>query len=216
MSDASATLAPTPPATAVRELVSRYNATARPGRRAHYAHLSLVYTRGAALAPHPQHAHTYGLARAQAFLTLLASGAMPVNPIAPDRDLLPPHHPLSLRAPVLERPGPARPLTAAIIIDALGRPWKSFLHPRDKNGQFIPTFGGVQLFGRNASGVSDKHYATGRYMTTLLIRQWAADWGIKQMQDDGLELHSDQTTREQIGRVYSELTDPSGDMSGVT
>ena len=164
MSDTLAPPAPvTPtPAAEIRALVASYNASARPGRRIHTAHLRAIYARGAAAAP-PKYAHDYGMARAHSFLGLLASCSTPVNPLTPDRDLLPPHHPLSLRAP-LPSPPETRPLTAAIIIDSLGRPWRSFLHPRDKNGQFIPTFGNLQLFGRGASGVSDDHYATGRYV----------------------------------------------------
>lgn len=201
MSDVS-TLAPTHPAPAIRELAEQYNASARPGRRAHVAHLSLVYSRGAVAAPQLAHAHAYGLARVHAFLTLLASGAMPVNPIAPDRDLLPPHHPLSLRAPVPERPAPG-PLVASTIIDALGRPWKSFLHPRDKNGQFIPTFGNVQLFGRGSSGVSDKHYATGRYVG-------ANPDGSIQVR---LNAVNDPNQKDQIGRVVTMPADQVATMS---
>src|SRR4029077_2297550 len=99
MSDTLAPPTAPAPLTELRALAASYNNAARPGRRAHLAHLRAVYARGAASAPNADTAHLYGVTRAHAYLSLLASCSTPVNPLTPDRDLLPPHHPLSLRAP---------------------------------------------------------------------------------------------------------------------
>ena len=37
-------------------------------------------------------------------------------------------------------------LTAAIIIDSLGRRWNPALHPRDRKGRFIETFAEIRGF----------------------------------------------------------------------
>ena len=148
-----------------------HNARAFPGRAATQTALALAYSRGSNSIPDasPEIKHLYGMVRARSYLALLDSTSAPHNSAAPDRDLLPPAHPFSTRAPAqLRTPTPRyqRALTAAIVMDSLGRPWNSLLHPRDRHGKFIPTFGSVRLFRRSPTTGSrdDQHYATGTYM----------------------------------------------------
>lgn len=152
----------------LRELLEQHNARALPGRQATLVALSAAYRRGTrCVADAPEATrHLYGLVRARSYLSLLDTPTTPHNHAAPDRDLLPPQHPFSTRAPLIIRSQPQpRPLVATVIRDSLGRLWNSLLHPRDRYGRFIPTFGPLRLFKRGDTGtLSNDHYATGRYM----------------------------------------------------